>query len=84
MTKPKIKKITSKEEAELNDDDMCVYYLQFDENMTQIMLTISAQRSISPEEYMLALQSFVNDCSEFPENLFVEDAVGSNEDRGLH
>ena len=77
--RPKIKKITDISEATVNQDE-CIYYLQYNEEMTQIMLTVQAQRAISPEEYMLALQSFINDVHEHPHNLFVEDAVGDNEE----
>lgn len=71
--RPKIKKITNTDEA---TSDECIYYLQYNPEMTQIMLTIQAQREMTPEEYMLALAAFVDDASEHPHKLFVEDVDG--------
>lgn len=82
MSKPKIKEIKSINEVP-DDEDGCVFYIQYDENLTQIMLTISAKRSMTPEEYVTALTEFVNEVAEFPGNLFVE-SVDNNEDLGLH
>lgn len=76
-SRPKIKKITDKTQ---DNEDECIYYLQYNEEMTQIMLTIQAQREITPEEYMMALQCFINDVHEHPQNLFVEDGG----DESLH
>jgi hypothetical protein len=70
--KPTIKKIT-KDEAPVPEGDECVYYLSYNEDMTQIMLSVSAARPITPEEYMMALTAFVNDVEQYPDKLFVED-----------
>ena len=83
--RPKIKKIVNKDDLIDDDPDMCTYYLQYNEDLSQVMLTISAQRAMTPEEYMLSLQAFINDCSDSPEQMFVEDAVGSHEsNESLH
>jgi len=72
----KIKKITKIEELEdamPQDDDEVSFFVQYDDSMQQIMLSIMTRKPMTPEAYMLALQSFVNDASEFPQTLFVED-----------
>ena len=74
MSKPTVKKITKNQLDEATDDaDTCVYYLNYNEDKTQITLMVSAKRPINPHEYMDALASFVNDVSESPDSLFVED-----------
>lgn len=75
MSKPKIKQISKIEQADLDDPDNCLFYIQYNENLTQIMLTIQCKNSMTPEEYMLALAEFVNETSENPGNLFVEDCA---------
>ena len=75
MSKPKIKQISKIEDANLDDPDNCLFFIQYDENLTQIMLTVQCKNSMTPEEYMLALAEFVNDASENPGNLFVSDAT---------
>jgi hypothetical protein len=73
MSKPKIKQISKIEEADLDNPDNCLFYIQYDEHLTQIMLTVQSKHPISPEEYMAALAEFVNEASENPQNLFVEE-----------
>lgn len=70
--KPVIKKISHDEIADITDKDTCIYYLSYNEEMTQIVLSVNAGRSITPEEYLDALAHFIDDVSEFPENLFVD------------
>ena len=69
--KPTIKKITSVEEAQ--EEDQCIFYLSYNEDLTQVSLGMTTKRPISPEEYLEALSDFINNASEFPDNLFVED-----------
>ena len=78
MSKPKIKQISKIEEADLDNEDNCLFYIQYDNSMTQIMLTIQSKRPFTPEEYMMALGDFLNQASENPDNLFVEDCVDAN------
>jgi len=80
MSKPKIREI--KNISDIGDED-CVFYMQFNAEMTQIMLTVTTKVPITPEEYLEALAEFVNEVSEHPQNLFVE-TVDNNEDIGLH
>lgn len=68
----KIKKVTKVQDIEFEDPDEVAYFLQYEPEMTQVMLTVVSQRQMTPEEYMQALVSFVNDASEFPDTLFVE------------
>jgi hypothetical protein len=80
MAKPKIKRITRDNEVvEPEHEDQCVYHITYNENMTQIMLSISAGRSMTPEEYLMALVSFINDIENNPENLFVEEPYLDND-----
>lgn len=72
MSKPKIKQISKIEQADLDDPDNCLFYIQYNDELTQIMLTVQAKYSMTPQEYMLALSEFVNEASENPDNLFVE------------
>lgn len=81
--KPTIKKITHIDQVEVGEDE-CVYFLQYDKEMTQIMLTVKGARPITPQEYMQALITFVNDASEFPEKLFVEDVTVVDMSQDLH
>lgn len=70
--KPTIKKITQNEVKDPQGDE-CIYYLSYSDDMTQIMLSVHAGRSITPEEYIQSLVAFVNDVEMNPESLFVED-----------
>jgi hypothetical protein len=72
MSKPKIKQISKIEEADLDNPDNCLFYISYNDDMTQIMLTIQSKTAIMPQEYMAALAEFVNEASENPDNLFVE------------
>lgn len=81
MSKPKIKQIRNINEVP-DDEDACTFFLQYEPEMMQIMLTITTKRSITPEEYIDALAAFVNEVSEHPQNLFVEDMSG--DDSPLH
>ena len=82
MSRPKIKQITNIAQAE-DDEDTCVFYLQYNPEMTSIMLTINAKREMKPEEYIELLADFVDNCTESPENLFVETVDNESVD-GLH
>jgi hypothetical protein len=74
MKKPTLKKITNDMIGlEADEPDACVFYLQYDENMTQIMLTIQANRPMTPEEYLHAVTDFVETIKENPAALFVEE-----------
>jgi hypothetical protein len=74
MSKPEIKRIRNIEEAD-DDEDACVFYIQYDKDCTQIMLTIQSKRSMTPEEYIEAVSEFVNNVTENPESLFVDDPI---------
>lgn len=74
MKKPTLKKIINdKPEIEEDHPDACVYYISYNEDLSQIMLSIQANRPMTPEEYMLALADFVETTKEEPEALFVEE-----------
>jgi hypothetical protein len=81
MSDHKIKKISSMNEVDPNDEDAITFFLQYNESMTQIMVTLNTKRAMTPEEYIQALSDFVNEVSEFPANLFIEDCP---DDSGLH
>ena len=83
MSRPKIKQIKSVAELDNENDDEVLYYLQYSEDMTDIMLGIRSKQPLTPEEYVAALASFVDELSEHPQNLFVE-TVDHSEDTGLH
>jgi hypothetical protein len=74
----KIKKITKVEDIEFSDEDEVAFFLQYEPEMTQVMLTVVSQKSMTPHDVMDAIASFVNDASEFPDTLFVE-SIDSNE-----
>lgn len=77
MSDHKIKKIASIHEVD-DDEDALTFYLQYNEDMTQIMLTVNAKKPITPEEYINAVSEFINEVSEHPQNLFVEDMPGDD------
>jgi hypothetical protein len=80
MAKPKIKRITRDNEVvEPEHEDQCVYHITYNEEMTQVMLSISAGRSMTPEEYIMALVAFINDVENNADDLFVEDAYPDND-----
>jgi hypothetical protein len=81
MSDHKIKKISSMNEVDPDDEDAITFFLQYNESMTQIMVTLNTKRAMTPEEYINALSDFVNEVSEHPANLFVEDMP---DDTGLH
>ena len=68
-----IKKICRKDEIENPPDDEIVFYLTFDPDLTEIVLMAKCSSKMTPKEYMDALNQFVNDASEFPDRLFIED-----------
>ena len=74
MTKPKLKKIINDaHDIEEDHPDACVYYIQYDPDMSQIMLTIKSNRPMTPEEYVLAVADFAETIKEDPAHLFVEE-----------
>lgn len=80
--KPKLKKITNDlVTTDSEHPDACVFYIQYEEDMTHIMLSIKGNRPITPQEYMNALHDFVDTIKENPESLFVEEVDGMD---GLH
>jgi hypothetical protein len=80
MSKPKIKQISHIDEAD-DDPDTCIFYLSYNEDMTQVMLTVQTKRPLTPDEYLDSVADFLNNVSESPEQLFVEDATPPE---GLH
>lgn len=77
--KPKIKQIINEAEFDENDEDACLFYLSYDEDMRQIMLTVKSNVPMTPELYFEALADFLNNIESNPGNLFVE-----NVDLGEH
>jgi hypothetical protein len=73
----KVKKILNKED-ELAGDNEVVFYLSYNDDMTEIVLMAKCKSAMTPNEYIETLIQFVDDASEFPDKLFVE----SGEDRG--
>lgn len=80
MSKPKIKEIKNMSEA---SDADCIFYLQYNPEMTQIMVTMTTKQAVTPEEFIDALAGFVNEVSEHPHNLFVE-TIDNSADPNLH
>lgn len=78
------KRILNMDDEAEPDPEECVFYVHYTENMQQITLTVKSGKSITPVEYMQALQTFINDTHEFPEKLFVEDSDEAEIDPGLH
>lgn len=80
MSKPKVKKITREELPELREDsDVCTFMISYEEDMKMITLAVKAGRSMTPEEWVMAVTAFVDDVQKNPESLFVEDACVSHE-----
>lgn len=80
----RFKKIKKIDDFDDDNPDGCLFLLGYNEEMTEIILTLKANRPITPVEYFDSLNDFCNNVSENPDKLFVEDAVDGEDDLGLH
>ena len=48
-------------EVVVNDGDEIVYYLNFDEFNTEIMLSVMSPKSINPQQWLACVEAFVED-----------------------
>jgi hypothetical protein len=72
------KKILSKDDIDAGDNEV-IFYLSYNEDMTEIVLMAKCKTPMTPVEYMETLAQFVDDASEFPDKLFVE-SIGDDSD----
>ena len=80
----RFKRIHKMEEFEAdNDPDACAILISYDRDMKSIVLTVKANRPLTPEEYFDSVAEFLNDVSENPEKLFVE-SIDFEDESGLH
>lgn len=70
-----VKKIMKKDEFLETDDNEVVFYLTYNDDMTEIVLMAKCKTPMMPTEYLDTLAQFINDASVNPDNLFVEDGV---------
>lgn len=48
-------------DKDISDDDYVIYYLVRSHDFKQVMLTIDSTRAVNPEEFLQALQCFIDD-----------------------
>ena len=58
---------------EMGDDpDSALFSISYNEDMTEIILTLKSNESVTPQEYFNTIADFLNMVNEHPESLFVE------------
>jgi hypothetical protein len=79
----RFKQIKRLEDFHDNDPDSCAILISYNKEMTEIVLTVKSNRALNPEEYFDSVAEFLNEVSEKPETLFVED-IDNEGKSGLH
>ena len=74
----RFKQIKSIKDFDTDNEDECLFYITYDKDLTEIVLTLNANRPLTPVEYIESLSEFMNKISETPDDLFVEDCVDEN------
>ena len=74
----RFKQIKSIKDFDTDNEDECLFYITYDKDLTEIVLTLKANRPLTPVEYIESLNEFMNKISETPDDLFVEDCVDEN------